>query len=386
MRPEDAVPNGRPLMRPFHLVVYSDARARGGAEMTLAKLLAELPPEVRVSILGVDGAVVNWLADHREGTARHLIEPIVNRSDIAGMRAHRRAFAQLRPDIVQFNLTLMSSCQWAMAAALSVPGLRAIAVENSPMGTWSPTSTRLKRWTSRRLSAHVAVGERTARIVEGIAGLPTGSVHHLYHGVGVIEHAPPERSHEGPLIGTIARFDPVKGLDVLVRAVPLLDPSVRIVIIGDGPQRAELLGLIDELGVADRIELRDVPWTERARDHLAGFDVFVLPSRLEGFPVTIMEAMLAGVAVVATDVGSVRESVVDGVNGRVVAPEDPAALAAAITDVLGDEDRRRAMGLAGRERAEARFTLEATVAAYESLYERVLSGPGSRVVVAGPRR
>lgn len=369
-------------MRPFHLVVYSDARARGGAEMTLAKLLAGLSPEIRVSILGVEGEVVHWLADHRDGTARHLIEPIEGRSDLAGMWAHRRAFGRLRPDIVQFNLSLMSSCQWAMAAALSRPGLRAIAVENSPMGTWSPTSTRLKRWTSGRLAAHVAVGERTARIVEEIAGLPGGSVRHLYHGVGVIEHEPPERTHDGPLVGTIARFDPVKGLDVLVRAVPLLDPSVRVVVIGDGPQREELLALIDELGVRDRIELRDVPWTERARDHLAGFDAFVLPSRLEGFPVTIMEAMLAGVPVVATDVGSVGESVTDGVTGRVVAAEDPRALAGAIADVLADDDRRQAMGEAGRARAEAEFTLEATVAAYESLYRQVLDGAGSRVVVA----
>ena len=372
-------------MRAFHLVVYSDARARGGAEMTLAKLLAELSPEIRVTILGVDGAVVHWLADHRPGTGRHVIESINDRSDVAGMRAHRKAFRQLRPDIVQFNLTLMSSCQWAIASALTIPGLRAIAVENSPLGTWSPTSRRLKRWTSTRLAAHVAVGERTARIVEEIAGLSDGSVRHLYHGVGLIEHEPPPRLDERPLVGTIARFDPIKGLDVLVRAIPMLDPSVRIVLIGDGPDRPELLALIDELGVADRIELRDVPWTERARDHLAGFDVFVLPSRLEGFPVTIMEAMLAGVAVVATDVGSVRESVTDGVTGRVVAPEDPAALAAAITDVLSSDDRRRAMGEAGRLRAEADFTLEATVAAYEALYAEVLAAPGSRVVVPASR-
>jgi glycosyltransferase involved in cell wall biosynthesis len=98
-----------------------------------------------------------------------------------------------------------------------------------------------------------------------------------------------------------------------------------------------------------------------------------------------MEAMLAGVPVVATDVGSVRESVRDGVTGLVVPPEDPAALAAAIDELVGDPDRRRAMGDAARADAEARFTLDATVAAYVALWQRVLAGPGSRVLLPTPR-
>jgi glycosyltransferase involved in cell wall biosynthesis len=375
-----------PVVAPFHLLIYSDAPVRGGAEMTLAMLLSRLPEQIRVSVLGVDREVVDWLAGHRPGTDVHVIAAINDRSDLAGMRAHRAAFRRFDADIVQFNLSTLWSCQWAMAAALSIPGQRAIAVENSPMGSRSNLSNRLKRWTSARLAGHVAVGERTARTIEAWVGLPDHSVRHLYHGVEVIEHHPPPRVTDGPVIGTIARHDPVKGVDVLLRALPLLDESVRLVLIGDGPERDALVSLTAELGLVDRVEFRDVPWTERAGDHLAGFDVFVLPSRLEGFPVTIMEAMLAGVPVVATDVGSVRESVTDGVTGRVVAPEDPAALAAAITDVLGDDARRRAMGEAGRLEALERFTLDATTAAYCRLYDEILSRPGSRVVLPTRRQ
>lgn len=371
--------------RPFHLLVYSDAAQRGGAEVTLAALMSRLPHEITVSVLGVDTEVVRWLVEHRPGTRGEVIAPITDRTDVTGMRAHRTAFRRIGADIIQFNLSTLWSCQWPMAAALTIRGQRVLAVENSPMGSPSAMSNRLKRWTSARLEAHVAVGERTAREIESSAGLPRGSVEHLYHGVEVIEHQPPERHVHGPLIGTIARHDPVKGLDVLLHAVALLDPSVHLVLIGGGPEHDRLVALAAELGLASRVEFREVPWSERAGDHLAGFDLFVLPSRLEGFPVTIMEAMLAGVPVVATDVGSVRESVDDGVTGRVVPPEDPVALAEAITDVLADDAARAAMGERGREVATERFTLEATTASYCALYERILSGAGSRVL-RGSRR
>ena len=123
-----------------------------------------------------------------------------------------------------------------------------------------------------------------------------------------------------------------------------------------------------------RVELRQVPWGERVADQLAGFDMFVLPSRDEGLPVTVMEAMLAGLAVVVTDVGSVREAVVDGETGLVVPVEDPAALAAAINILIAEPERRAAMGEAARAIAEKRFTVGATVDRYLDVYDRVLSG------------
>ncbi len=372
-------------VQPFHLLVYSDATVRGGAEMTLVAMLARLPEQIRVTVLGVESEVVEWIASHRPGSATEVLAPIANRSDVAGMRAHRRAFRRLRPDIIQFNLSATWSCQWAMAAALSIPGQRVVAVENSPLASEHSTSRRLKRWTSPRLAGHVAVGERTARMIEQSGELRPGSIGHLYHGVEIIEHDPPPRTGMLPIVGTIARHDPVKGIDVLLDALPLTDRPSSVVLIGDGPEHAALVEQCTRLGLDGRVEFRVVPWSERARDHLAGFDVFVLPSRLEGFPVTIMEAMLAGVPVVATDVGSVRESVRDGVTGLVVPPEDPAALAAAIDELVGDPDRRRAMGDAARADAEARFTLDATVAAYVALWQRVLAGPGSRVLLPTPR-
>jgi hypothetical protein len=360
--------------RPFHLVTYSDAAERGGAEVNLSRVLAALPPEIRVTVVGVDPEVLGWLAGHRPGAGTELLPAVVDRTDVAGLLRHRATFVRLDADVVQFNLSSAASCQWAIAAATTVRGLRRVVVENSPMGTWSRASSALKRWTSARLSAHVAVGERTARLIEESSGLPAGSIATVYHGVPRPGRSEVERGGE-PTLLTVARHDPVKGIDVLLRAMTLVPSPTRVVIIGSGPETGRLEGLRDELGLGDRVELRSLPWDVRAADLMWAYDGLVLPSRLEGFPVTIVEAMLAGTPVVATDVGSVREAVRDGDTGWVVAPEDPDALAGAIAELVADLPAARGMAERGRRIATEQFTIEATVESYLDLY-RSLWAPG----------
>lgn len=355
----------------LHLVVYSDAPTFGGAEVNLSRVLAALPPRVRVTVVGVDDEVVRWLRSHRPGSAGMVLPAITGRTDLTGLWRHRAMFVRLRPDIVQFNLSTASSCQWAILAAATIPGLAMVVVENSPMGVWSATSGRLKRLTARRLAGHVAVGERTARLIEESSGLAAGSIETLYHGVPDVGRAAVDRD-TAPTLLTVARHDPVKGVDVLLDAFTLVPPPARLVLIGDGPERAALQRQCHELGLDDRVEFRELPWEQRAADVMWAFDALVLPSRLEGFPVTIAEAMLAGIPVIATDVGSVREAVVPGVTGWIVPPEDPAALAGAIRELLDDPERARAMGERARGIGEERFAIDATVDAYLDLYRRVL--------------
>jgi glycosyltransferase involved in cell wall biosynthesis len=283
------------------------------------------------------------------------------------MARHRSTFARLRPDVLQFNLSMVSSCQWAIFAATTIPRTRIVVVENSPTATWSQGSRWLKRLTARRLAAHIAVGDRTARLIEDDAGLRPNSIGTLYHGAPDVGHEAVDRPTE-PTLLTIARHDPVKGIDVLLDAMVHVDPPTRLVVIGEGTETERLLDQRRRLRLDDRVELRTCPWDRRAADVMWAFDGFVLPSRVEGFPVTVIEAMLAGLPVVATDVGSVDEAVIPGETGWIVPSEDPAALALAMNELVGDLDRATAMGHAARDIAVSRFSVDATVRSYLDLY------------------
>ncbi len=355
-----------------HLVVYTDSTELGGAEVVLSRLLGALPGWIRVSIVGVDENVVDWLRQHREGADGTVLAAITGRGDIAGMLRHRSAFARLHPDLLQFNLSTGSSCQWAMLAAATLPRTRRIALEHSSMGVWSSTSARLKRLVERRLDAHVAVGERTARLVEQSADLPTGSIRTIHHGVDPVRPEPAARPAE-PTILNVARHDPVKGVDLLLDAFALLDEPARLVLIGDGSETPALKEQSRRLGIDDRVEFRGPTWDGSGAAAVMGsFDLFVLPSRLEGFPVTVVEAMFAELPVVATDVGSVREQLTDGETGWIVAAEDPGALAAAIGEALADPAEAAARARAAHEVAGRKFTLAATVDAWVGLYRELL--------------
>ncbi len=356
----------------FHLAVYSDAPTLGGAEVNLSRVLGALPASIRVTVVGVDREVVEWLRAHRPGTRAMVLPAITGKGDVAGMWLHRSMLVRLDAQVVQFNLSTASSCQWAILAASTVPGLARVVVENSPMGVWSTTSGVLKRATSGRLAAHVAVGDRTGRLIEESSGLPSGSIETIYHGVPDVGRAPVERGTDITLL-TVARHDPVKGLDVLLDAFAMVPAPTRLVMIGDGPEGDALYAQRHRLGLDERVDIVGLPWDRRAADLMWAYDALVLPSRLEGFPVTIAEAMLAGRAVIATDVGSVAEAVIPGETGWIVPPEDPAALAAAIGELVDDPDRGQRMGRRARELGEQRFRIDATIDAYLDLYRRILA-------------
>ncbi len=349
------------------VVVYTEATGRGGAEVSLRNLLGELDTSFDVVVLGVDESICSWIAEVRPGTSVVVVAPVRNKWSIGALLALRRQIAQLQPAIFHANLRTVGDAQYALLAAVSLRKVRVVAVEQLPYPLASRLSRRLKRLTSARLAAHIAVGVRAARLVEEQAGLPAGSVRTIYNGVPDLGPAPWPKPGSRTAVGALARLDPIKGLDLLLRAAAPLE-SVELTVIGEGPARAELEALANELGLSDRV--RFVPWADDARRRLAELDVFVLPSRNEGFPLSIVEAMLAGRPVIATDVGSVSEAVGEE-TGILVPPGDVARLQAAISELVADPARRRRLGEAGRRRALDRFTSAAMARAFETLYREL---------------
>ena len=135
------------------------------------------------------------------------------------------------------------------------------------------------------------------------------------------------------------------------------------------PERERIAAQAARLGIDERVEI--ARWTDHARDRRRDIDIFVLPSRNEGFPLSIVEAMLAAHPVVATDVGSVREAVDEGRTGFVVPADDVSALRGALDQLVRDRELRRRMGDAGRRRALQGFTSAVMVREFEQLYKEI---------------
>lgn len=185
--------------------------------------------------------------------------------------------------------------------------------------------------------------------------VPARKVHVIPHGVPL-----PLQASEGngrvPQLLFVGRLSPEKGLDVLLRALALLPDRLpfHLTVAGDGPLRHELEELASHLGLNGRVAWRG--FCQQPADLLGVSDVCVVPSRTESFGLAVVEAMAAGVACVASCTGGIREMIINGLDGLLVAPDDPHALAERLEDVLTDGQLRTALGRAARDTALTRYS------------------------------
>lgn len=167
-----------------------------------------------------------------------------------------------------------------------------------------------------------------------------------------------------------------KGVDVLLRALPRLAPTITLTIAGDGPEGERLRLLGHQLGLDQRVRFLGRVADDALPGLYRGHDVFVLPavSPAEAFGQVLVEAMLSGLPCVTTELGTGTSYVVqDDVTGRVVAPRSPRALATTLQALAGDPATRARLGAAGRARALEHFTTERMLARVRAVYDRALA-------------
>lgn len=299
--------------------------------------------------------------------------------------AHLVALHRLHPDVVQLNLCTPWACAMGLATALTLPGARVVRVDQLPLRTTDAIQLWRTRALSLRVDAHVAVGKASLQKMEDFYALGRGTVLSIPNGVPDLGNpGPPLARPDGKLVvGSVGRLDLMKAHDVLLRAIAQVD-GVQVIILGEGEQRPVLERLAVDLGVSDRVELRG--WVDNPRAYLPEFDVMALPSRSEGFPLAIVEAMLAARAVVATHVGSVAEAVVDGETGFLIGKDNADGLAVVLHRLRDDPALRIRLGRRGREVAAAHFTAKDMAASYERLWYKILAVPQNpRLRVSRPR-
>ncbi|WP_406375930.1 GT4 family glycosyltransferase PelF [Streptomyces sp. NBC_00647] len=223
-----------------------------------------------------------------------------------------------------------------------------------------------------RRAALITPGNRYNRLWEEQGGAAPEAIRTVYNGVDPAAFPPAGPEPERPTLSWAGRVDPIKDLETLIRAFALVRerlPEARLRLFGGTPRGGEAYrerceALAAELGHGDAATFEGR--VDDIKDAYAAGNVVMLSSISEGFPFTLIEAMSCGRATVSTDVGGVREAVGD--SGLVVPPRDPAAMAAAALELLGDRGRRRSMGEAARLRVIEQFTLRQTVDTFRSIY------------------
>ena len=234
------------------------------------------------------------------------------------------------------------------------------------------------------------------QVLEGLLsdGLDPASAQVIYNGIDVSRIAPSSKDLRAVLgippgavvVASAGSLIRRKGYDVLIRAFARIDAVAppHLLIAGGGEELAALESLAADLGVRDRVHF--VGQTSDMASVYQAADVFALASRAEAFGLVFAEAGHFGLPVCATAVGGVPEVVLDGVTGLLVSPDDVVVLADALTRLVADEQLRRRLGDAGRERVRAVFSLQEMVRGFMALYDSMKSAPSSKAGLAGAIR
>jgi len=276
--------------------------------------------------------------------------------------------------LFETNILAVAAARMARRGRVII-SVRAI---NNWMGWRHRTANRL---VNRFADSITVVSHAVESSVIEKEGADPEKVRVIPNGVEVSENGPPRHvardsarsrldlHRSGPVVGCVANFNRYKDHSTLVQAAQTVVadlPESTFVLVGDGPLRATIEEQVHTVGLdANFVFTGAILDASRA---MPAFDLFVLPSLEEGMPNVVLEAMAAGVPVVATDVGGTPEVVVDGKTGLLVPPRCPASLAAAVTELIRDTERAEQMGVEGRMRIASEFSLERMVDAVQDLY------------------
>jgi glycosyltransferase involved in cell wall biosynthesis len=293
---------------------------------------------------------------------------------LANVRTFRACLRAWRPDVLVTNN--WGSIEWALA---NLPGLvRHVHIEDG-FGPEERNRQIPRRVLTRRVAlcrATVALPSQTlVHIATRVWKLAPRRVVYIPNAIDLTRFAPRRRPElaatwagSGPVIGTVAALRAEKNLARLVRCFDSASAEIpaRLVIVGDGPERAALQQLAVTLGLADRVTF--LGHQPDPAPFYSAFDIFALSSDTEQMPISVMEAMAAGLPVAATDVGDVRLMVSDA-NHPMIGPRDDKALAASLAALLRDPALRLRVGADNRAKAEATFDQERMFAAYAALLD-----------------
>jgi sugar transferase (PEP-CTERM/EpsH1 system associated) len=361
----------------IHLITELD---RGGAQMALYRLLAHgdngrFHPHV-ICLYNGDKVVAQQI--------RQLGIPVTDLGMSAPWRldALWRLYRLLRRERPSILHTWMFHANIPGRILGKLAGVPIIISSERTMGQEGRVRRLLNRLTGWLPDRIICVSQQVADFAAQEIGLPPAKLTVIRNGIDIDQFTdlPDQQTARamfglpvpGKIMAAIGRPRPVKGFSYLLEAFAQIaadQPDLYLLFVGDGPEKRPLQTAAQQLPSANRViflgDQQEIPRL------LAALDILVLPSLWEGLPNVVLEAMAAGLPVVATAVGGTPELVVEGETGLLVPPRDPATLAEAIVTLLTDPELARRLGENGRQRVTTQFTIQQTVAQTESLYQQL---------------
>ena len=365
--------------RPRVLIVATLAEV-GGVGTYIAMLLPQLVERFDVVVAAHGPGPLreaSLAAGARYVALSHLRRPINPFRDVLALAELVRVCRRERPDIIHLN-SAKAAFVGRLAGALARTPVRIVSIHG-----WSfsvPGIPRAAVWADRLVrpltTATICVSEydREVGIAAGMCERERTVV--IHNGIDVRGfEATNHGRRDVPVVAFVGRLAPQKDPETLIRALAMLERnSYHAVVAGSGPDADSIAAEIERLGLNDSVDLLGV--RDDVSEILGSADVFVLSSIYECLPISVLEAMAAGLPVVATKVGGVPELVVDGQTGFIVGSRDPEALAQAIRKLLANPHLRRRFGDAARARVEDRFDIKRFRLEHVEVYRRELERRG----------
>jgi glycosyltransferase involved in cell wall biosynthesis len=362
------------------LVLDQFSKTLGGGERIVLRLAALLPHYgYRCSILTFSAHPES--AGLQSPPCPVYLLPLKRTYDLSALRAALELRRFLRRQRVQIVQTFFESSDiWAGFVTKTMSHAKLIWSRRD-MGILRSSKHHVAyRLMSRMPDRVFAVSEEVRQHCVAVDRIEPSRVETIYNGLDVADWNTASQPVKLPgeiVITTVGNIRRVKGHDVFIKAAAAVAtqfPQASFSIAGEvlEPEYfAELQTLVHDLNLSGRFHFAG--GITNLREHLSTADVFVLPSRSEGFSNAIVEAMAASLPVVATNVGGNAEAVKDGLSGLIVPSEDPAALASAIALLLSDQAKAREMGAAGKRLAAEKFTTDAMMRQITLAYANVLT-------------
>ncbi len=370
------------ISRPLRVMYVVPDLGVGGAERHVTTLLPRLDRtrfDPMAVCIGEPGVLFPVLAEHGVPA---LALRTTRRQAPRALALLVREMRRFRPDLVitrGYNAEILGrTAAFVTRVPRSIVWIHHCG-DTEPL---SPVRRRLDRFLDPITDAYFGVAQAQKQFMVDGLGFRGDKITIVHNGVDPSLFTPPTPGtpDRAPAVGILAALRPEKDHATFLHAAARIvatRPEVRFLVVGDGPCRNGIESLIAELGLGDHVDLTGA--RSDVAQLLHGMDVVTLCSHtVECFPMALLEAMAAERPAVCTAVGGIPEMVVDGVTGLLVPPRDPEALANALLDVLSDPERARKMGRAARERVEAEFTLDRSVAAAQAAFDSVARVPSRR--------